>query len=222
MNSNEDPLIEVSAPAAPPPSAGRTHRIFFGRFGLRAGWAVAIFIVVVVIVTIIATITRTTVTNHLQEVVENSPYANARALPEPALHPPFLPAMLITYAGVTFFGLLLACWIFSKAEPRPLQAYGIGSSRWKNIFPGAFWGLLAMSCLVAALHALHLLVFDGCALYGTAILWWGLKWLVRDGFLGCTRIDCTTSAKQRASRAGENTGDPRHKTAAVYSSGARL
>jgi hypothetical protein len=181
MKTNEGRIFETSAPAAqsaPPPSQGYMRRIFFGRFGMRAGWGIAIFIAIIVLVTIGATIVRTTITDRSREVVEARAYAKAHALPEPALHLPFVPEMLTGYAGVTFFGLMLACWIFSRAERRSLHAYGLGSYRWKNIFPGAFWGLLAMSCLVAVLDAMHLLVFEGRALYGIAILWWGLRWLL--------------------------------------------
>lgn len=148
MEANEKLILEESATAAqtaPLSSRRRMHRIFFGRFGMRAGWGIGVFIIVVVIVTIGATFVRATVTNNLQEIVVARAYAKAHAVPEPSFHLPFVPGMLISYAGVTFFGLLLACWIFSKAERRPLQAYGIGSYRSKDIFPGAFWGLLALS-----------------------------------------------------------------------------
>ncbi len=157
---------------------------------MRAGWGIALFIAVVVIVTICATFARTTITNHLQEILTARDYAKAHAIPEASLHLPFAPEMLISYAGVTFFGLLLACWIFSNAERRPLRAYGIGSYRWKDIFPGAFWGLLAMSSLVAVLHALHLLVFEGRALHGIAILWWGVKWLLAFLLVGFSEEYC--------------------------------
>jgi membrane protease YdiL (CAAX protease family) len=47
-----------------------------------------------------------------------------------------------------------------------------------DLLPGAFWGVVSLSALIGILHALHLLVFDGIALHGIALLRFGLEWLV--------------------------------------------
>ena len=72
--------------------------------------------------------------------------------------------------------MLGTCWLISRAESRPLGAYGIGNQRWKDFLPGAIWGVVSMSLLVALLHQLHFLSIDGRLLHGASILRWGAAW----------------------------------------------
>jgi membrane protease YdiL (CAAX protease family) len=173
--TNLDPTpASWPAPPPPPPSSG----IFFGRFGLRAGWGIAIFLVVFILLNVLGSIFATAATGHLKEVLSAQAQAKAHPeLPKPKLTIPFVPLFVIVVDGITFLGLLGLCWFFSKGERRPLRSYGIGRYRLSDVFGGALWGLIMMSVLIFVLHAGHLLVFDGRALHGPAIFLYGLKWL---------------------------------------------
>ena len=146
---------------------------FFGRFGFRAGWGIAIFLTVATILTIFASTSGIAATGQLKKVMEAQAHPNGQSLQSLV---PFVPIYVIVNDGIIFFGLLAFCWLVSRAERRPLASYGIGSKRRADFIPGAIWGFLSMSALVAVLHAFHFLVFDGRALHGSAILIWGAKW----------------------------------------------
>jgi membrane protease YdiL (CAAX protease family) len=167
-----------SAPGPVPSKPSAAHRVFFGRFGLRAGWGIAIFICIVFVLSVLGGIFGVAATGHLKEVFAARQYA--------AVHPhgppqhvtiPFVPALVVVNDGIAFLGMLALCWFFSRGERRTLGSYGIGSSRLGDFLPGAIWGLICLSLLVFVLHALHLLFFDTRLLFGSAMMIYGLKWL---------------------------------------------
>jgi len=174
------PAQPVADPAfEPQPRPSTLRRIFMGRFGLRAGWGMAIFIVVVVIITAIAGFVAVAANGQLKEVIALRMQAMAHPnLPKPVFHIRFAPALVIASDGVSFLGMAAMCFVFSKTERRRFGTYGIGRSRRMDFFPGAFWGLAALSLLVFALHVAHVLVFDARILHGLPILSYGLKWLL--------------------------------------------
>lgn len=163
-------------PAATQPAP---NPFFFGRFGMRAGYGILIVIAIVFLLQGIGGIAALLASGQAAEVMHARAAAQANpSAPRPHVHLSFVPSMVIGQDAIVFLGLLAACWLFSRAERRPLRSYGIGRNRVMDILPGAFWGLIVLSAVVATLHALHLLVFDGRALYGNAILAYGLKWLL--------------------------------------------
>jgi membrane protease YdiL (CAAX protease family) len=167
-----------SAPIQLPPSAPGSNTVFFGRFGLRAGWSMAIFILIVALLTVLSGFFAVAATGHFKELMaarmqaQVHPHAQA-----PKINIPFQPALVIVQDGISFFGMLGLCWFFSRAERRRLGVYGIGSSRRADFFPGAFWGLVSLSFLVLLLHSFHLLYFDARLLTGPAIFLYAAKWL---------------------------------------------
>jgi membrane protease YdiL (CAAX protease family) len=175
MSPDLEPTQEAPASSPPKPQ----HGIFFGRFGFRAGWGIAIFLVVITILTVIGGFFAIAATGHLKEVINAQAQAKAHPnLPRPHLTIDFSPTFVLVSDGILFFGMFAYCWLVSRAERRPLASYGIGKGRVADFIPGAIWGVVSMSCLVAILRLLHLLVFDGRALHGAAILGWGAAWLL--------------------------------------------
>ncbi len=171
-------FAEPQLPTPPPPPAPR-HDIFFGRFGLRAGWGIAIFLVLALIIASLANIAGVLASGQWKQVVAARAQVKAHpGEPRPQVSIPFAPAVVIATDAITFLGILGVCWFFSKAERRRLGAYGLGSSRLADFLPGAFWGLAALSALVFLLRALHLLTFDARLLFGLPILFDGLQWLL--------------------------------------------
>jgi len=164
-------------PAAVPPRA--TSPIFFGRFGLRAGWALGIFLALYFLINTIGGLFGIAATGHMSDLLHQQVEAQAHHTHvNLASAVPLVPVLYIVEDGLTFLGMLVLCWFFSKAERRQFSAYGIGKSRLFDVLPGAFWGLAALSLLILLLHATHVLVFDGRLLHGHAIFLYGLKWLI--------------------------------------------
>ena len=175
----------ASWPSPPPPPTPPSNTLFFGRFGLRAGYGMAIFIAGFALLTIVGGLFAVAATGHLHEVMQAQSYAATHpGTPKPKVHIDFVPMMPIVSDGITFLGLLGLCWFFSRGERRPLSSYGIGKNRLTDILPGALWGLIMMGILIFVLHAAHFLIFDGQNLHGISILIYGLKWLLAFLFVG--------------------------------------
>jgi membrane protease YdiL (CAAX protease family) len=171
-------------PSAPPMRAS-SGGVFFGPFGMRAGWSIAIWIFLYAVITVIVSIVSVGASGHGRELMAARAQARAHpGGPTPTLHLDFVPLLVIVQDGLTFLALLGVCWFFSRGERRPLASYGIGRHRLSDVLPGALWGLLMLSLVVFVLHAAHLLVFDGQNLHGTAIVFYGLKWLLAFTLVG--------------------------------------
>ena len=164
---------------APPPAPAARNSVFFGRFGLRAGYGIAIFMLIVVLLTIVGGIFGVAATGRLHEVM--AAHAQDKAHPgAPRQHVefPFVPAQPIVYDGIEFLGMAVLCFFFAKAERRTFGSFGIGRNRILDFLPGAFWGIAALSLLVFALHSLHVLYFDARLLSGVPLAAYALKWLL--------------------------------------------
>jgi len=175
--------------AQPLVQSSSAYGIFTGRFGLRAGWGIAIFVPLFLIFTLILGVGVLAARGKLKENIAKMQQAKAAQKPPsgaPAAKPQgyspeMTPKFMVLSEGVQFAALGLAAWVLSRIERRRLAVYGIDRSHLRDILPGAFWGLATLSFLVALLRGFHLLVFDERALAGAAILVFGAKWLL--GFL---------------------------------------
>lgn len=171
MNNHQ----ETNSLAYKTPDSHSENRLFFGRFGFRAGWGILIFLVVAAILTFFASTLGIAATGHLKDFMAARAHSNGQSPQSIVL---FVPIFVIVNDGTVFFGLLAFCWLISRAERRTLASFGIGKKRLADFLPGAVWGLVSMSVVVAALHSFHFLVFDSRALHGSAILFWGAKWFL--------------------------------------------
>jgi membrane protease YdiL (CAAX protease family) len=166
-------------PILTPPPPSTASPVFFGRFGLRAGWALAIFLCLYFLINIVSSLFGVAATGQMKDLIRQQSATQAHpGQPHSALSIASLPIFTIVTDGLTFVGLIVLCWFFSKAERRNLSVYGIGRSRLSDVLPGAFWGLAALSLLVLLLHSTHVLFFDARILHGPSILSYALKWLL--------------------------------------------
>lgn len=83
--------------------------------------------------------------------------------------------------------VVLATWVMSRIESRPILAWGYqGRARAVRFLSGLVWGFVAITTLVLTLHKLGYLSFDGRLLGGFAMLryavLWGIAFLLT-GFL---------------------------------------
>lgn len=177
-SAQELPLASapVFVPDAPPRAP---NRFFFGRFGLRAGYGILLVLVLWGIFSTLGGVFAIASQGRLPEIFRAQQYARAHpGSPRPQVHFDFSPSFVIVEDALNFFPLLGVCWLFSRAERRPLRAYGIGGYRAADLLPGAFWGVAVMAALVATLRALHLLVFERRALFGAPVVSYGAAWLL--------------------------------------------
>jgi len=186
--------------APPPPPQHHGNPFFFGRFGFRAGYGIVIYVIAWVILTIIGSIVGVATTGQLKPMIHQQMQATKEIQAWKTAHPGekmpdsarphnkplfgFAPGLVIGSDAVLFFGMLALAWLLSRAERRRLGWYGIGTNRVLDFLPGAFWGLAALSALVFTLHALHLLYFDSKLLTGSALVLYGIKWLIAFLFVG--------------------------------------
>lgn len=180
--------LNESGNAAPEPTwpgsntTEKPHRnpLFFGRFGLRAGYGLAIFVIVWVLGgQVLGSLVGLIASGQAKQVMQARAQQQAHPDgPRQRLHLDFVPSM-VTGVDATGMAVMLAiCFVFSKAERRPMRYFFLGPNRWTDFFPGALWGVSIMSAVVALLRGMHLLVFDGQADHGGEIFSWGAKWLL--------------------------------------------
>ena len=86
---------------------------------------------------------------------------------------------LPTKTIISFF-VILATWIVSRMERRPLDDYGIPPRRafGKRFWEGSLWGFAALSALLLILHLSGHFQIDSVALSGGAVFRYALGWAV--------------------------------------------
>ena len=159
-----NPELTPSTPeisAAPREPKRGLRWVFVGKSGLiRAGWGIALFIIVLI--------------------------ASARAITfliTHAFHPHHMnPAVMTPRMGVIFEGvqlliIVIATGVLALIERKSLFAYGFqGTHRAVRFFSGLIWGFVAISALVLVLWKTGFLAFDGRSLHGISILKFAAEW----------------------------------------------
>jgi hypothetical protein len=164
----EQPLAEAIEP--PPPQPSTAHYIFFGPFGLRAGWSLLIYFA------ILAAIVFGISTMRHQSHSQPEPDATAAAAKAstPDADQPELMKSMITGEAIVFATLFFLSCLMAAIERRRLSVFGLGGRRSISRFLiGAVWGFAAMSLLIATLCGFHLLAFDTRLDHGPSIFFWG-------------------------------------------------
>ncbi|HEX7323970.1 MAG TPA: type II CAAX endopeptidase family protein [Rhodanobacteraceae bacterium] len=150
--------------ATPPAPRTWWQRVWFGRDGLRVGWAILLFLVTsAVAIGILGGIARLL---HL-------PFDTAHAL---------TPLGTITNEVTQCAGVLVATWVVSLAEHRSWLSYGLGARHGAFHFAqGAFWGIVLLSVMIAALVLAHAAVVRPSGAARAALFRDGWLWAI--GFL---------------------------------------
>ena len=136
-------------------------RAFVGSGGIRAGWRVAIFLLIFAgLIALLSFIARA--------VSHNKPSQPSVLEPRAMLH----------NEVVAFFVVLFAAWVISRIEHRRIADYGLPLRR---AFRSQFWqgtviGFAAISALLGSLRIAGVFRFGtiglrGFELYGYAVLW---------------------------------------------------
>ena len=181
----------VSSTQAPQP---KRNPVFFGVFGLRAGWSLLIYLAIIgVIVGSFYFVGHQVLLQAKQDAAVTAaktgkpapPVESLMPKPDPSQPEP-LPAVIIGEA-ILFGGFVLLSGLMAVIERRDLFNFGLGGTRSISRFLiGAFWGIAAISLLILTLRSFHLLAFDVRLDHGPSILFWGLLQLVAFFFVGLT------------------------------------
>lgn len=137
--------------------------VFFNERGLRAGWRLLIFLAIFFVLSLALI--------PLQPILmKQAATGNLRPGPQ------------ILGDGLTFLLLLIACWIMSRIEKRPMGVYGLplrDALVFSRFAVGyVFWGFIPLTVCLTVLWLAHGFDFGNALLHGGAILGWGAAWFV--------------------------------------------
>ena len=145
-----------------PPNGRPSHRIFFGRDGLRAGWGCLLFATILALLGI---------------VLNRAAHAMVHRGPQPRGAAVTLSFGALVAEAVEAALVLLVTWLLSRLEHRPFGSFGLRDGHALPRFAaGAAAGLVALSTLVGMLWSRRLLVLHGPVIHGTAAWRSGLLW----------------------------------------------
>jgi membrane protease YdiL (CAAX protease family) len=152
------PTPEEQPLPAPPSSF---QKIFVGPDGIRAGWGIAIFLLVFAACALILNLVLRYLLHHT---------------PPPKGTPPTIHTMLIGELAAVIF-TAIATFVMSRIEKRKFTAYGLGGARRAPMFIiGLFWGFVFISLLVGGLHLTHNITFEPSHEALHAALRYGAAW----------------------------------------------
>ncbi|HTV07113.1 MAG TPA: CPBP family intramembrane glutamic endopeptidase [Acidobacteriaceae bacterium] len=155
------PSISDSLPPPPPPPPARGNIFVAPNRLIRAGWGILIFAAVIFGAGFsLSFILRLFIHRH-----HHGPMGV------------MTPTQGIISEGLSVILVVIATGVMALIERKSILAYGYrDKARVSRFFSGLVWGFVAISVLVFALWASHLLVFDGLALHGAAILKYAVVW----------------------------------------------
>lgn len=165
IDPNDPGATPVSAPEASSPDRGAPGQwVFFGPYGLRAGWSLLIYATLCAILIIVGGFAV-------------GPFLHLR---QGMAIPPFSGFLLEISQLIP---VMAATAIMAAMERRPVLYYGFqGRARLVRLISGFVWGFVAISAVVLLLHRLGYLSLDGKTMGGIAALRYGLAWVAM--FLG--------------------------------------
>ncbi len=156
------PLLPAEPGSSPQSSA--VERIFVGKDGLRAGWSLLTIAFLTAIIFVAARII-------VLKFFPNAPSAMPTG-EQPS-------SIVVLRDSIPLLAILVATWIMSKIERRPVSVYGLGGkNKFAHLCAGFASGVICLSLLVLALWKTGLLAFDRRLLFGSAILLHGTSWLL--------------------------------------------
>ena len=164
-----DPQSNEPQPIVPAPPR---HRIFIGPNGLRAGWCLAIYCLIVAACLTGLHFAADAIHAYLRHGKTPVPAATRNQI--------FAPGPRILQEVILLLCILLAAWIMSRIEKRPIGEYGLGGNprRLPQFLQGVCWGFAFISLLILGLYLGHYIVLTGFLLHGFRALKYALAWMV--------------------------------------------
>lgn len=158
-SGNIAPFPEPPSPESAAPQRG-FRWVFIGRNGIRAGWGIALFILVFIAagyaVSLIARI-----------LIHSRSLNNGEMTPR----------LSVITESLQLLCIVIATGALALIERKSLFAYGFqGTARAIRFVSGLVWGFIAISALVLMLWKSGLLVFDGQLIHGATLIRYAAEW----------------------------------------------
>jgi membrane protease YdiL (CAAX protease family) len=153
----------------------RLQKVFIGPNGIRAGWRLAIFLL------LFAAMQYVVIQRGLRAIPPLGRIANL------TIHDGVLtPQFELVFESAYFVLALFAAWIMSRIEKRPLVEYGIPlkGAFGKLFWQGIVWGLAYETIEMLGIYALGGFSFGTLALAGAALMKFAIFWAVGMVFVG--------------------------------------
>jgi membrane protease YdiL (CAAX protease family) len=118
--------------------------IFIGSDGIRAGWRIAIYLLLVAVLGVVL-ISILAVAGQVVPALHDALRGGAR----------FTPVAMLCGEGSIIVVLLIAAWVMSLIEKRPLSVYGLPArgAFGLRFWEGALWGIVAIAAVMGAIAA---------------------------------------------------------------------
>ena len=156
LNHQNSPEQQTPTDAIQHEAGARAQGVFFGPYGLRAGWSLLLFCV-------------------LAFVLFVTFGAIARLLPKSQLGSPYL---LAIEESTLVLGVLIATALMAAFEKRSMWSYGLrGPRQWRRFATGAVWGFVTLSLMLLLMGASGHFFFGGLAEPRSAAIVYAIIWL---------------------------------------------
>jgi membrane protease YdiL (CAAX protease family) len=156
LNHQNSPEQQTPADAIEHEAGARAQGVFFGPYGLRAGWSLLLFCV-------------------LAFVLFVTFGAIARLLPKSQLGSPYL---LAIEESILVLGVLIATALMAAFERRSMWSYGLrGPRQWRRFATGAVWGFVTLSLMLLLMGASGHFFFGGLAEPRSTAIVYATIWL---------------------------------------------
>ena len=194
----EQPVAPEPATVQLPPSAHdrspSRKNIFYGPFGLRAGWSLLIYCGIIVSLVIGINLIGHRIEHQRKHNAEiaaaksGKPAAPVAPLvPKQEANIPAPVSAMIGFEAIAFGVFFLLSLLMAKIEHRKFSSYGLGGTHsLSRTLIGALWGVVAISLLVGTLRIFHFLTFDALLDHGPKILLFGVLQLLGFFLVGLT------------------------------------
>lgn len=170
-------MSDTFEPQAEKGAASEPNRIFMGPDGLRAGWAIGLFLLL-----------SFAVLGFLSPLLLKLHMLQSGRLSQGGRHY-FFPSMTLASHGILLIPILAAAWAVSKIENRSFYEYGLPFptlKRFGQLAAGTLWGVAILSLLVLVLHLCGFLFFDARPPFSVSDLLYALKWAAGMLLVGAT------------------------------------
>ena len=144
------------------------HDVFYNGRGLRAGWRLAIFLMMVGVPVLFVHI--------LSRLVGPTSGSSGSS---PSLPPNLFPLLGGISELILFLAILFFSWVMSRIEHRSVGDYGLPLNKaiFSKFFTGCvFWGFLPLAILLGIMRLLGVFYFGDLSLHGKDIFVWGALW----------------------------------------------
>jgi uncharacterized protein len=171
------PITQVPVPESAPGAVEQRglRKVFVGPNGIRAGWRLALFVVLFLLLQLLVERGIHLLFPGLAALARQARQGNTMT-----------PVLSIIFESIPCALTLLAAGIMSRIEKRPFSAYGIPWTRafGSRFWQGAVWGLSFEVAEMLAIYVFGGFTFGTLALAGTELLKYSILWAIAFAVVG--------------------------------------